>query len=357
MTYYCRIHGAYHAQYINNEQRDLRYLNGIQRNGSLLNVNRNNYQNQQSHLQQSPTVLQHSPTVLQHSPTYLQQTQQNFYNNKSKENFVYKSFNNVNTFQNLYQNLNMFKVPQQIQPTNEVFPTPQDIYKNHDPYNLPQRSQTRNAIHQEALLKSYRKLNKLTDSSKRLHRTQKLFIARHGERVDTTFGHLWLQNAFINGEYDRFNLNMPKTLPKRENINEYIFDPPLTEIGMYQAKLHGEELARKGVKISFMYSSPALRSIQTADKILEGMGLKDTVPIRIETGLFELLSWQSFLPKKYPFMTAQSLIKAGYNIDTTYTPIVPFHTLNIIEDESQFYKRSHYMTQNIVDKHSDGKNI
>jgi broad specificity phosphatase PhoE len=53
-----------------------------------------------------------------------------------------------------------------------------------------------------------------------------------------------------------------------------------------------------------VYSSPALRSIQTADKILEGMNLKNTVPIRIETGLFELMSWQNFIPNKYPFIEA-----------------------------------------------------
>ena len=100
---------------------------------------------------------------------------------------------------------------------------------------------------------------------------QKLFLTRHGERVDTTFGSLWFQSAFKpNGEYVRFNLNMPKSLPQREHVNGFAFDPPLTVVGMFQAKLHGEELAKKGIKITHMYSSPALRSIQTADKILEG---------------------------------------------------------------------------------------
>ena len=82
---------------------------------------------------------------------------------------------------------------------------------------------------------------------------------------------MWLINSYNKqGEYQRFNLNMPKKMVIRENVNDFAFDPPLTEIGLYQAKLHGEELARKGVKITHMYASPALRSIQTADKILEG---------------------------------------------------------------------------------------
>jgi ubiquitin-associated and SH3 domain-containing protein len=104
---------------------------------------------------------------------------------------------------------------------------------------------------------------------------------------------------------------MPKILPKRDNPNDYDFDTPLTEIGLLQAKLSGEELAKNGIKIKHMYSSPALRSIQTADKILEGMGLKNTVPIKIETGLFELLSWQAYVPSRNPFIDASSLVKAG----------------------------------------------
>ncbi len=187
---------------------------------------------------------------------------------------------------------------------------------------------------------------------------QRLFIVRHGERVDTTFGALWLQNSFKNGDYIRFNLNMPKTMPYRGDVNEFAFDPPLTEIGMFQAKLHGEELTRRCVKISHVYSSPALRSIQTADKILEGMGLKKSLPIRIEAGLFELLSWQNFIPKNYPFMNTSSLVKAGYNIETSYMSVLPYYTLNPSETEEDFYKRSHYLTKTIVNRHAlDGGNI
>ncbi len=63
---------------------------------------------------------------------------------------------------------------------------------------------------------------------------------------------------------------MPQTIIQRENPYEYDFDPPLTENGMHEALLHGKELARNGIKVKYMYSSPALRSIQTATKILEG---------------------------------------------------------------------------------------
>lgn len=83
------------------------------------------------------------------------------------------------------------------------------------------------------------------------------------------------------------------------------------------------------------------------------MNLKKTVPIRIETGLFELLSWQSYLPNKYPFMNMNSLIKNGYNIDKNYNPVVPYHTIKSNENEELFYKRSHFMTQTIVDSHDN----
>ena len=70
---------------------------------------------------------------------------------------------------------------------------------------------------------------------------------------------------------------MPQHLIQRENPYEFDFDPPLTENGMAEAKQHGKELARNGIKIKYMYSSPALRSIQTATKILEGYLIVITV--------------------------------------------------------------------------------
>lgn len=149
---------------------------------------------------------------------------------------------------------------------------------------------------------------------------------------------------------------MPKDLIPRENPYDFEFDPPLTENGLNQAKLHGEELARLGIKITHLYSSPALRSIQTADKILEGMNLKDKVSIRIETGLFELLSWQSYLPIKYPFIDKQTLRAYGYNIDLNYEPILTFDNLKPDETINDYYYRSNYITKIITDGHlNDGK--
>ncbi|CAF0954257.1 unnamed protein product [Brachionus calyciflorus] len=184
---------------------------------------------------------------------------------------------------------------------------------------------------------------------------QKLLIVRHGERVDSYFGPIWIQNSFNkDGEYVRSDANMPRNLIYRENPYEFEFDPPLTENGLNQARIHGEELAKTGIRIKYMYSSPALRSIQTADKILEGMGLKDKVPIRIEIGLFELLSWQMYVPNKYPWIDKINLKNFGYNIDIHYKPFIVYENLKRDETIYDYYQRSHYVAKKISEQHDDG---
>jgi ubiquitin-associated SH3 domain-containing protein len=99
----------------------------------------------------------------------------------------------------------------------------------------------------------------------------RFFIARHGERIDLTFGVQWVEKSFDqNGKYKRINLNMPNDLPFRNTRKEFIGDSPLTEVGKFQAKLTGEALGNEGYKMHFCYSSPSLRCIQTAHKILKG---------------------------------------------------------------------------------------
>ena len=181
-----------------------------------------------------------------------------------------------------------------------------------------------------------------------------MLIVRHGERVDSYYGSAWIQNSFNhNGEYVRKDANMPQTLIFRKSPYEFEFDPPLTENGLNQARVHGEELAKNGLRIKYMYCSPALRSIQTADKILEGMGLKDQVQIRIEVGLFELLSWQLYIPQKYPWVDKCTLKNFGYNIDLNYKSKVLYENLKRDENVFDYYQRSFYITKIIADLHED----
>lgn len=103
----------------------------------------------------------------------------------------------------------------------------------------------------------------------------RFLIIRHGERVDATFGPGWTQRAFdYTGHYHPFDGNMPPILPFRMNRFDFEIDTPLTANGLKQSWTLGNTLARHQLPIVACYASPAIRSIQTADQILTGMGRK-----------------------------------------------------------------------------------
>ncbi|CAF0752868.1 unnamed protein product [Rotaria sordida] len=165
----------------------------------------------------------------------------------------------------------------------------------------------------------------------------RFIIIRHGERVDNTYGLGWTRHAFNPaGQYYAFDANMPPTLPSRINWLEYELDTPLTLNGLQQSWNVGNILAQQNIPIIACYSSPAIRSIQTADQILGGLGQKMHIPIRLELGLFECSSWYAQLPIN--FMSYMELINSGFNIDTQYRS----HLDNLppLENEYEYYKRS-----------------
>ena len=92
------------------------------------------------------------------------------------------------------------------------------------------------------------------------------------------------------GCYHRRNLNMPREVPRR-SPKEFVRDSPVTEMGLYQARLTGMGLRQQGVVIHHVFCSPALRCVQTADAILEGLQADHSVTIKVENGLFEWLAW------------------------------------------------------------------
>ncbi len=104
-----------------------------------------------------------------------------------------------------------------------------------------------------------------------MNSNQTVWIARHGNRLD-----------FVN--------------PDWFNTAERRYDPPLSEDGMIQAKQLGERL--KSEKITHIFASPFLRTIQTAHQVAEILNLE----IKLEAGLAEWHNpeWMSENPEIHP---------------------------------------------------------
>ena len=136
---------------------------------------------------------------------------------------------------------------------------------------------------------------------------------------------------------------MPKELPKRRGgPQDFCRDSPITELGLFQARLTGEGMREQGIKIHNVITSPALRCAQTANAILHGLG-DFTTRIKVEHGLFEWLAWcRGEIPK---FMSAEDLGKFGLQIDPTYTPLVSVKDLKPNETHLEFYKRMYNITR------------
>lgn len=178
--------------------------------------------------------------------------------------------------------------------------------------------------------------------------SRRIFIVRHGERVDFTFG-TWIPYCFDEtGKYMRKDLNMPAGVPKRHGSPETFFkDSPITSSGETVARFLGEALGDANQTLSHVYCSPSLRCVQTANGILKGLGVHDKAAITIEPGLFEWLAWyQDSMPT---FMTPTELEEAGFRLRRDHQPIIDFSELRDRKESSeQYYARSLYVTQCIL---------
>uniref|UniRef100_A0A672FSA8 Ubiquitin associated and SH3 domain containing Ba n=1 Tax=Salarias fasciatus TaxID=181472 RepID=A0A672FSA8_SALFA len=172
----------------------------------------------------------------------------------------------------------------------------------------------------------------------------RLFVCRHGERMDVVFGKHWITQCFDSkGRYIRSNLNMPSSLPVRSGGHrDYDKDCPITVFGSTQARLVGEALLESHTTIDFVYCSPSLRCIQTAQHIVQGLQLEGKVKIRVEPGLFEWTKWVSgtCLPAWIP---PADLAAANLSVDTTYRC-----TLAVSESYDTYISRSFQVTREIL---------
>uniref|UniRef100_A0A8C4DXG6 Ubiquitin associated and SH3 domain containing Bb n=1 Tax=Dicentrarchus labrax TaxID=13489 RepID=A0A8C4DXG6_DICLA len=180
-----------------------------------------------------------------------------------------------------------------------------------------------------------------------------LFVCRHGERMDVVFGKHWLSLCSDSkGRYVRSNLNMPPSLPLWGDKRDYDMDAPITVFGSTQARLVGEALLESNTVIDFVYCSPSLRCVQTAQNILRGLQQDGKLKVRVEPGLFEWTKWVSgnSLPAWIP---PTDLAAAHFSVDTTYRPLIPISKLTVSEPYENYMSRSYQVTKDIL---SDCKN-
>ncbi len=147
---------------------------------------------------------------------------------------------------------------------------------------------------------------------------QTVWIARHGNRLDFVY-------------------------PEWFNSAERRYDPPLSEDGLMQAQQLGQRL--KSEKITHIFSSPFLRSIQTANQVAEILDL----PIKIEAGLSEWLNpdWMTEMPETHP----QDILFQQYpRIDWRYSSrIIPQYP----ETEANVSQRAGATARQLVTKFSE----
>uniref|UniRef100_A0AAX7VBY0 Ubiquitin-associated and SH3 domain-containing protein B n=1 Tax=Astatotilapia calliptera TaxID=8154 RepID=A0AAX7VBY0_ASTCA len=177
----------------------------------------------------------------------------------------------------------------------------------------------------------------------------RLFVCRHGERMDVVFGKHWVTQCFDSkGRYIRSNLNMPTSLPARSGGHrDFDKDCPITVFGATQARLVGEALLESHTTIDFVYCSPSLRCIQTTQHILQGLQQDGKTKIRVEPGLFEWTKWVSgtCLPSWIP---PAELAAANLSVDTTYRPHIPISKLTVSESYDTYISRSFQVTREIL---------
>ncbi|XP_027785153.2 ubiquitin-associated and SH3 domain-containing protein A isoform X1 [Marmota flaviventris] len=167
-----------------------------------------------------------------------------------------------------------------------------------------------------------------------------VLVVRHGERVDQIFGKSWLQQCTTaDGKYHRPDLNFPRSLPQRSSgIKDFENDPPLSSCGIFQSRLAGGALMDSGVRLTAVFTSPALRCVQTAKHILEELKLEKKMKIRVEPGIFEWMKWEA--SKSTPaFMTRQELKEASFNVDPDYRPAFPLCSLLPAESYEEYVNR------------------
>ena len=108
----------------------------------------------------------------------------------------------------------------------------------------------------------------------RPRKSTRIIIMRHSERLDFALNNnRWPRQAFPNNVYEPHAPEMPTYLPTRDDPMEYGVDTPLSRDGRDHARQMGEYFHSIGFVPDRIYVSPSFRCVQTADAVLQGLGL------------------------------------------------------------------------------------
>jgi broad specificity phosphatase PhoE len=170
---------------------------------------------------------------------------------------------------------------------------------------------------------------------------------RHSERLDFVLkNNHWPQEVFINGVYSPNVTQMPTVLPTRANPHEYSLDTPLSRHGKAHSYHTGEFFRSLGLIPHRVYTSPAMRCVQTADAVLEGLGRRERAPLRIDLALHEPTK------RQLPLQSADFFASAGFFVDANYRPILSPANNSIIVRETRlaYYRRMYAVLKRITQK-------
>jgi ubiquitin-associated SH3 domain-containing protein len=175
----------------------------------------------------------------------------------------------------------------------------------------------------------------------------RIIIMRHSERLDFVLRNPnWPSEVFIDGVYSPNTHQLPTVLPTRKNPHEYLLDTPLSRYGKVHALHTGGFFRSLGVIPNRIYTSPAMRCVQTADSILDGLGIREKRPLRIDLALHEATR------KELPLQPAQFFSSADFHIDLKYRPLLPSNGSGSILGETrlQYYRRIYLILKRITKK-------
>uniref|UniRef100_A0A5S6QD21 Uncharacterized protein n=1 Tax=Trichuris muris TaxID=70415 RepID=A0A5S6QD21_TRIMR len=193
---------------------------------------------------------------------------------------------------------------------------------------------------------------------------EELIVLKHAESVDRLYKNNWIDFYDNNGQRKMENrstqirhfnnIALPLQLPRRSaDMDTWLADPPLSTIGIMTAEEVGRRLKCDNFNADnfggFVYSSPCLCCVQTADCLLRGLGAPN-VKIRIEPSIANWRSQHQFVPPTWLTATKESYAAVA-NIDDSYEPLMKGGEWKCDETLKQLIKRLERIAEFLLKNH------